>query len=57
MLVSMCGNYEANKDCYPRCVFSQDRVRGTERVAVLDDSATTERDRGPVKSYSHYLRL
>ncbi len=52
-LVSMCGSYHANKDWYPRCVSSWDRVRGVERVLVLDDGTLTDADRSRIESHGY----
>ncbi len=54
-LVSMCGSYHANKDWYPRCVSSWDRVQGTREMIVLDDGSLTENDCDLIEKYDYEI--
>jgi hypothetical protein len=49
----MCGSYHATKDWYPRCASSWDRIRGTEKVVVLDDGTLTDEDQGRIESHGY----
>lgn len=52
-LVSMCGSYHANKDWYPRCISSWDRIQGVEDVLVMDDGTLTEEDQAAIESHGY----
>jgi len=52
-LVSLCGHYHANKDWYPRCVSSWNRIQDADRVLVMDDGTLTRQDQELIESFGY----